>query len=164
MATSPTSSGSSSGSNSTSGSSSSSTTKPAAKTSSATPRDTSADQTRLLLLLAGDWLNNDRTHSREIGLLVASLTASAGPPVNVDVPHVQQAGATLTCTMGNWQGEPTDYAYAWQADGVANDGTGATYTVKPEDAGKSLACVVTATNAMGSTVAPMSNAIAIPAV
>jgi hypothetical protein len=135
--------------------------KPA--TRAATPRDTSADQTRLLLLLAGDWLNNDRTHAREIGLLVTSLTAAAGPPVVVDVPHVSQTGAVLNCTMGNWQGEPTGYAYAWQADGVANGGTEATYTVKPEDAGHSLACVVTATNAMGSTVAPMSNAVAIPA-
>jgi hypothetical protein len=130
----------------------------------ATPRDTAADQTRLLLLLAGDWVNNDRTHAREIAVLVTSLTAAAGPPVNVDVPHVSQTGATLNCTMGNWNGEPTDYAYAWQADGVANEATGPTYTVKPEDAGHSLACVVTATNAMGSTTAPMSNAIAIPAV
>ena len=136
--------------------------KPA--TRAATPRDTSADQTRLLLLLAGDWLNNDRTHAREIGLLVASLTAAAGPPVNVDVPHVSQTGAVLNCTMGNWNGEPTEYAYAWQADGVSNEATGNVYNVKPEDAGKSLACVVTATNAMGSTVAPMSNAVAIPAV
>jgi hypothetical protein len=136
--------------------------KPATRT--ATPRDTGADQTRLLLLLAGDWLNNDRTHAREIAALVTSLTAAAGPPVNVDVPFVSQEGAVLNCTMGNWQGEPTAYAYAWMADGVANDGTGATYTVKPEDAGKSLACVVTATNAMGSTTAPMSNAVAIPAV
>jgi hypothetical protein len=136
--------------------------KPA--TRAATPRDTSADQTRLLLLLAGDWVNNDRTHAREIAGLVASLTAAAGPPVNVDVPFVSQTGAVLTCTMGNWNGEPTDYAYAWMADGVANEATGATYTVKPEDAGHSLACVVTATNAMGSTVAPMSNAVAIPAV
>jgi hypothetical protein len=138
--------------------------KPAAKTTAATPRDTSADQTRLLLLLAGDWVNNDRTHAREIAALVASLTASAGPPVNVDVPHVTQTGAVLNCTMGNWQGEPTAYAYAWHADGVPNDGTNATYSVTPEDAGHSLACVVTATNAMGSTVAPMSNAVAIPAV
>jgi hypothetical protein len=136
--------------------------KPA--TRAAMPRDTSADQTRLLLLLAGDWVNNDRTHAREIAVLVTSLTASAGPPVNVDVPHVTQAGATLNCTMGNWNGEPTEYAYAWQADGVANEATGATYAVKPEDAGHSLACVVTATNAMGSTTAPMSNAVAIPAV
>jgi hypothetical protein len=133
-------------------------------TRTAAPRDTGADQTRLLLLLAGDWLNNDRTHAREIGLLVASLTAAAAPPVNVDVPHVSQTGAVLNCTMGNWNGEPTAYAYAWMADGVANGGTEATYTVKPEDAGHSLACVVTATNAMGSTTAPMSNAVAIPAV
>ena len=52
-------------------------------------------------------------------------------------------------------------AYAWHADGVANGGTTATYTVVPEDSGKSLACQVTATNAMGSTAAPMSNAVAV---
>ena len=26
------------------------------------------------------------------------------PPINVDVPHVQQVGSELTCTMGNWKG------------------------------------------------------------
>ena len=29
--------------------------------------------------------------------------APTAPPVNVDVPHVQQAGSELTCTMGNWE-------------------------------------------------------------
>ena len=45
--------------------------------------------------------------------------APTAPPANVDVPHVQQAGDTLTCTMGNWDGEPTGYAYQWQLDGAA---------------------------------------------
>jgi hypothetical protein len=127
------------------------------------PRDAAADQQKLLLLLAGDWLNNDRTHAREIASLVAAMVATQGPPVNVDVPHVSQTGATLSCTMGNWTGEPTAYAYAWHRDGVAVDGaTYATYGVMPEDSGHSLTCVVTATNALGETAAPMSNAVAIP--
>jgi hypothetical protein len=123
-------------------------------------RDTAVEQTKLLLLLAGDWLNNDRTHSKEIAALVGAMTAAAGPPVNVDVPYVSVAGATASCTMGNWRGEPTEYAYAWQRDGVAIAGaTSATYAVKPDDSGHSLACVVSATNALGTTAAPMSNAV-----
>ena len=132
-----------------------------AGTRAAVTRDAAADQLRLLMLLTADWLNNDRTHAREIAALSAAMAGAQGPPVNVDVPAVTQSGATLQCTMGNWSGEPTDYAYAWHNDGVANGGTAATYTVTPEDSGHSLACQVTATNALGSTAAPMSNAVAI---
>lgn len=135
--------------------------KPQAAATQAAPRDASADQLRLLLLLSADWLNNDRTHAAEIASLTAALAAAQGPPVNVDVPHAQLTGSTASCTMGNWTGEPTSYSYAWHRDGVANGGTDATYTVQPDDSGHSLACVVTATNALGSTVAPMSNAVAV---
>ncbi|HKW23475.1 MAG TPA: hypothetical protein VJO13_18990 [Ktedonobacterales bacterium] len=131
-------------------------------TRAAAPRDAAADAQRLLLLLAGDWLNNDRTHAREIASLVAAMTAAAGPPVNVDVPFASLTGAMASCTMGVWQGEPTEYAYAWHNDGVAIAGAaGATYAVQPDDSGHSLACVVTATNALGATAAPMSNSVAI---
>ena len=129
----------------------------------AAPRDAAADQLKLLILLATDWLDNDRTHVAEIAALVAGFVAALGPPTVVDVPLVMQNGDTLTCTMGNWQGEPSAYAYEWHRDGVAFGATEATYTVQPDDAGHDLACVVTATNALGSTAAPMSNAIAIPA-
>ena len=130
----------------------------------ATPRDASADQLRLLILLATDWLDNDRTHSGEIAALVAGFLAAAGPPAVVDVPLVMLDATALvaSCTMGNWEGEPDSYTYAWHLDGVVNNGTGATYAVQPDDVGHSLACVVTATNQLGSTAAPMSNAIAIP--
>jgi hypothetical protein len=83
------------------------------------------------------------------------------PPVNVDVPHVQQAGDTLTCTMGNWNNEPTSYAYAWHTDGTPNSATGATYAPTPEDTGHTVTCVVTATNALGSTTAPPSNGVVV---
>ena len=138
-------------------------TTPTTKAAAApTPQDTSTDVRRMLMLLVADWLNNDRTHAREIAAIYADLVAALGPPVNVDVPYVEQRGETLNCTMGNWDGEPTAYAYAWHNDGVANGATGADYTILPADAGHTLACVVTATNAMGSTAAPMSNGVTIP--
>lgn len=138
---------------------SASNTKAGAK--GAQPRDAAADQQQLLMWLAADWLNGDRTHSKEIGALLAAMTAAQGPPTVVDVPHAQQAGATLTCTMGNWHGEPASYAYAWHMDGVANGGTEATYAVQAGDVGKSASCIVTATNPKGSTAAPMSNSVTV---
>jgi hypothetical protein len=138
------------------------TPTPKAGTKAAAPKDAAADAQKMLLLLTADWLNGDRTHSAEIAALLASLTAAAGPPVVVDVPYASQAGATLNCTMGNWDGEPTGYAYAWYIDGVAREGaSSATYAVQPDDVGHSGACVVTATNAHGETVAPMSNAVTV---
>ena len=89
--------------------------------------------------------------------------APTAPPANVDVPHVQQAGDTLTCTMGNWDGEPTSYAYQWKI-GAANVGTDAnTYAVTAADAGKTATCVVSATNALGTTQAPPSNGVVVVA-
>ena len=134
---------------------------PKGSTKGAAPRDAADDQLRLLLLLSTDWLNGDRTHSAEIATLTASLAGAQGAPVNIDVPYVSQTGATLFCTMGNWSGEPTSYAYAWDMDGVATGGTDPTYAVQPGDVGKSATCAVTATNAQGSTAAPMSNAVTV---
>jgi hypothetical protein len=88
------------------------------------------------------------------------------PPVNRDAPHVSgdgTVGVTLDCTMGNWDGEPTSYAYQWKRGATDVVGTGNTYLVAAEDAGASISCVVTATNDAGSTVAPPSNAVAIAA-
>jgi hypothetical protein len=89
---------------------------------------------------------------------------AAGAPTNRDVPHLQGNGAvgeTLTCTKGNWNGEPTSYAYAWKSNAAAVGGTGDTYTVAESDVGHSITCVVTATNAAGSATAPPSNAVAV---
>jgi hypothetical protein len=89
------------------------------------------------------------------------------PPVNRDVPHVSgtgTVGSTLNCTMGNWDNmsaEPHSYAYQWQRDAVDIGATAADYVIVAGDAGHSLTCVVTATNAMGSTAAPPSNAVAV---
>jgi hypothetical protein len=94
------------------------------------------------------------------GAVVAG-DASTSAPVNVDVPHVQQAGDVLTCTMGNWIGSPTAYAYAWQGDGGAIGTDANTYTVTPGDAGTTVTCIVTATNANGATAAPPSNGVVV---
>jgi hypothetical protein len=86
-------------------------------------------------------------------------TPDASPPVNVDVPMVSQDAAALNCTMGNWDGEPDAYAYQWLRDGVeVGDGT-AVHPVTEADIGVDFACVVTASNAAGSTVAPVSNTV-----
>lgn len=84
--------------------------------------------------------------------------ATPGAPTNTTVPAVTQTGTTLNCTMGTWGGEPTSYAYAWKLDDVAAGSDAATYEVQAGDVGKSATCVVTATNAAGSTAAPPSNA------
>ena len=84
-----------------------------------------------------------------------------GGPKNVDVPFASQTGAVLNCTMGNWEGEPTEYWYQWKLDG-ANAGTNAAdYAVQPADVGKSATCAVTARNAQGETLAPPSNAVVV---
>ena len=63
--------------------------------------------------------------------------------------------------MGEWTGEPTGYAYAWALDGAPVGTDAGSHTVAPEDVGKSATCVVTATNANGSTAAPPSNAVVV---
>lgn len=136
--------------------------KPDAKANGKKPaqRDAAADQLALLLMLASDWLNGDRSHAGQIQALVTSLTPKT-PPSNVDAPHISQDGTTLHCTMGNWTNVPTGYAYQWTLDG-GNVGTDAAdYAVQPEDVGKTALCLVTATNEAGSTVGPVSNALVV---
>jgi hypothetical protein len=92
----------------------------------------------------------------DIALLVPEIAA----PINLDVPLVYQEGAEAKTTDGNWIGEPTAYAYQWQLDGAdVGDGTNVYTVVTPDDVGKSLLCIVSATNADGTTAAPPSNAI-----
>lgn len=78
------------------------------------------------------------------------------PPVNTDIPAVTQDADTLSCTMGNWQGEPSSYSYEWRIDGVVVPGFNDMLGLTAADVGKSATCTVTATNAIGSTAAPPS--------
>ncbi len=98
-----------------------------------------------------------------LGMDAPTEPPPSGPPVNVDVPYVSQDADRLLCTMGNWQGTPTSYAYAWQMDGVSVGSNAATHTVTADDVGKTATCVVTATNPMGSTAAPPSHSVVVAA-
>lgn len=81
-------------------------------------------------------------------------------PVNVDIPHLSQSGQVLTCTMGNWEGEPTHYDYTWLRDASEELASGSdTYNITAEDAGHTITCVVTASNDVGSTEAEPSNEV-----
>lgn len=82
-------------------------------------------------------------------------------PIVRDVPYARQQGSTLSCTMGNWIGEPDSYHYQWTVDGI-QVGTGAPdCPVQPGDVGATATCTVTATNPYGSTTAPPSNSVTI---
>lgn len=85
-------------------------------------------------------------------------------PTMVDAPYCTQEGDLLNCTMGNWTGEPDSYNYQWMSDGEGEIGEDeASYTVTADDVGHEISCIVTATNDVGSTAAPPSNAILIEA-
>lgn len=101
-----------------------------------------------------------------IGQLEAGIGAAAPyiVPVNKTVPTCSGTGivgSAVSCTTGEWYGAPTGYSYQFM-NGSSPLGTAsetASYTVLPADVGAQIACVVTATNATGSTAAPVSNAV-----
>ena len=99
---------------------------------------------------------------------ISHVMALVSKPGVIDVPYVSAApyppattSTVCSCTQGNWDGVPTSYTYQWKRDGTVNLGTAATYTLVAGDIpSHTITCVVTATNAQGSTVAPPSNGIA----
>jgi hypothetical protein len=80
-------------------------------------------------------------------------------PVNTVAPVVSgtaTTGYTLTTTNGTWTGTPASftYSYQWRRAGVNISGaTSSSYTLSSLDQGSAVSCVVTATNAGGSTSA-----------
>ena len=81
------------------------------------------------------------------------VTTTFTAPVNVSLPEISgraTVGQTLTVTDGDWDGTPPiEFTYQWQYAKTATDivaATGNTYTIDEEDIGKTLRCVVTATN------------------
>ena len=93
-------------------------------------------------------------------VMVLVATEPEVAPINTNVPYASQEGDTLTCTMGTWTGEPDTYAYAWALNGAAVGGDSDTYMLTlPDDVGKTATCVVTASNSVGTTEGPPSNAV-----
>ena len=103
-----------------------------------------------------------------------------GPPCNVKPPvapevkepngqpeisGTAEVGRQLTCSQGEWSGEPTPtYAYSWLRDKkeTISGATANTYTVTKADETHTLSCRVTASNAGGSKSAESKKSIAIP--
>jgi hypothetical protein len=101
-------------------------------------------------------------HAQElIDAGVAVQGGPADPPVNLHEPYASQDNGVVNCTMGEWTGEPSSYAYQWKSDGAdVGDGT-VPYAITAADIGKTMTCVVTATNDTGSTAAPPSNEVVV---
>ena len=99
------------------------------------------------------------------GAVSPTPPASPAPPVNTTRPKVTgsaKAGATLNCSRGRWNNNPTTFADQWYRDGTSLAGfTGSTYRLETLDEGTTLKCVVTASNAAGQALA-QSNAVKIP--
>jgi hypothetical protein len=95
--------------------------------------------------MAGGALYNELTALGERIMVDEIAAKPEGPPAVKDEPYVGLEGTLLTCTMGNWENEPTGYAYAWSRDGLPA-GSGAEHLAS---AGV-WTCTVTATNARGS--------------
>jgi hypothetical protein len=99
--------------------------------------------------------------------LARAAGVQVNPPSVVDIPMISPetaaVGDTLSCTMGNWNGEPSEYAYQWLSNGTDTTATGASYSIPPGDDGHVITCVVTATNAAGSATASPSNAVTVTA-
>lgn len=87
-------------------------------------------------------------------------------PYNQSLPVISGLGveySTLTLTSpGTWYGVPViTYTYQWTRNGLPILGaTSATYTLVGADASSDVACVVTATNSVGFSVAS-SNVISV---
>jgi hypothetical protein len=82
----------------------------------------------------------------------------ATPPGSIAAPSVagtSRAGHMLSCSPGTWSGTgPLAYTYRWLRSGAAVPGrTGTRYPVGTADAGRTLACGVTATNRVGTASA-----------
>lgn len=96
---------------------------------------------------------------------MAHIIDSDIPPVDVptviDAPFISQAAAVLSCTLGNWNGEPTARVYQWVVGGVVVGLNQATYTRVAGDVGKIAVCNMVATNGVGSSQPVQSNPITV---
>lgn len=107
-------------------------------------------------------------HSPFAGKATISGAGTVPAPVNTVAPvvslatnHLGLVGDTLQVTNGTWDNAPTAYAYQWKRNSDTIVGaTSNTYTITTDDADQAMWCVVTATNAGGSTPADSSNNVA----
>lgn len=98
----------------------------------------------------------DSNTATVVALAPANTVAPAITPTNPDT-----TGTTMTVSNGTWTGSPSGYTYQWKRSGTnIAAATNNTYSLAAADNATNLTCVVTATNANGSTPAT-SNTIAV---
>lgn len=97
----------------------------------------------------------------EMAHIIDSDIPPVDPPTVLDAPFISQAAAVLSCTLGNWNGEPTSRTYQWQVAGITVGTNQATYTRVAGDVGKLAVCNMTATNAIGTSAPVASNQIVV---
>ncbi|TXH51660.1 MAG: hypothetical protein E6Q97_17900 [Desulfurellales bacterium] len=97
-----------------------------------------------------------------VGLTEALPTSAPNNTVAPAITGTPTVGSTLTTTNGTWTGTPTPtYTRAWYANNVViANATGLTYVLTASEAGKTIKCVVTATNTAGTADA-QSNVTAV---
>lgn len=125
------------------------------------------------VLVAADYANTIRCVVKATNTIAPSgVTANSNStasvagnaPVNTVAPVVSgtaTVGQTLTTTNGTWTGVPTPtFTYQWQRVTTNISGaTSSTYVLVDADAGSTIRCVVTGTNAV-SAVSANSNSTA----
>ena len=93
------------------------------------------------------------------GTATSAATSSILPlaPVNTVLPVISGTatqGQTLSVTNGTWSNNPTGFAYQWKRAGTVISGaTAASYLLVNADAGSTITCTVTASNAGGANSA-----------
>lgn len=102
-----------------------------------------------------------------------SVRVHGSKPEKVEAPSIEvspkedqgspKVGDKLTCKEGAWTGAPTpSFSYQWLLEGAEIRGAASkTYTIIPEDKGKSLACEVTAENEYGELTV-VSKSLTVP--
>ncbi|MGZ5418171.1 MAG: CHAP domain-containing protein [Nocardioides sp.] len=109
-----------------------------------------------------------RTTASKLGYPTAVASSAETPPVepgqikSVTAPTVTgeaTVDSPLVATSGTWTPEPATLGYQWTADGIPVDGaTATTFTPGPDQVGKAIAVVVTASKSgyvdVPSTSAP----------
>lgn len=95
----------------------------------------------------------------------SSVTVAANLPLASAGPQVSgspEAGQTLTCTPGTWQGA-TSFAYQWLRNGSPIGVTTPEYTLSAADEGKAIQCRVAGANAEATVLATSPRVVVAPA-
>jgi hypothetical protein len=98
-----------------------------------------------------------------VGPAVGSAVAAA-PEDNLapEVVGTPAVGERLVCAAGSWSGGVERFEYEWLREGVVISEEGNQYTVKSEDRGYSISCIVWAINGEGEEYEESSNSLFIP--